>query len=78
MLALTLSIFDSLSLLSVVTFERVCLPRYSDFHRRAIAKKSKATQAINEDTLQCVYKNMKIRLNFVVRERSGPFEHLVD
>ena len=36
-----------------------------------------AIQAINEDTLQLVFENIKLRLNFVVREQGGPFEHLI-
>lgn len=35
-------------------------------------------QAINEDSLQRVYENMIMRLNFVLGERGGTFEHRVN
>ena len=37
-----------------------------------------AIQAKNEDTLQRVYKSMKIRFNFAIRERGRSFEHLIN
>lgn len=42
------------------------------------AKIETITQSITEETLQNVLKNMKMRLDFVIREKGGRFEHLLN
>lgn len=41
-------------------------------------KIGQAIRSINEDMLHRVFENMKTRLNFVIRERGGAFEHLMN
>ena len=74
---LILSIFTRVRQLSVCQIKRYS---FRDSTRAIDELKTKiryAIQAINENTLQRVYKNIKMRLNFVVRERIGAFEPLI-
>ena len=53
---------------------------YRDPPRTMSQLKSKircAIATINEGTLQEVFRNMKTRLGFVIREQGGAFEHLM-
>ena len=53
---------------------------YRDPPRTISEFKSKirsATTKINEGTVQEVFRNMKTRLGFLIREQGGAFEHLV-
>ncbi len=40
-------------------------------------KRREASDSISQASLQKIYKNMKFRLSFVVREQGGHFEHLL-